>query len=98
MVFELIKDFLSDLKAHRLRAALTLIAITWGTVAVVLLLAFGDGMGTQMIKGLMNAGNRIMVLYGGETRMTFEGLPKGRRIRLMEEDVDFLRTTVQGMI
>ncbi len=97
MIIELLKDFLGDLKAHRLRAALTLIAITWGTVAVVLLLAFGDGLGHQMLQGLMNAGNRIMIIYGGETRMTYQGLPKGRRIRLMEEDVQFLRTTVQGI-
>jgi putative ABC transport system permease protein len=90
MWLELLKDFFFDLKTHRMRAFLTIVAITWGTVAVVLLLAFGDGLGTQMQTGLLNAGNRIMILYGGETGMQFEGMPKGRVIRMDEEDADLL--------
>lgn len=97
MWLELLKDFFQDLKAHRTRALLTLIAITWGTVAVVLLLAFGDGLGTQMMNGLLNAGDRILIVYGGETGKTFEGLPKGRRVRLTEEDVELLDRIVPGI-
>ena len=52
MFFELFRDFLYDLRTHRTRAALTLIAITWGTIAVVLLLSFGRGLGNQMLKGM----------------------------------------------
>ncbi len=94
MWLELLKDFFYDMKTNRTRAFLTLVAITWGTVAVVLLLAFGEGLGTQMQKGLLNAGNRIMILYGGETGMQFEGMPKGRRIRLTEEDAEMLRAAI----
>lgn len=97
MWIELLKDFLSDLKSHRTRAILTLAAITWGTVAVVLLLSFGEGLGTQMMNGLLNAGDRIMIVYGGETGMTYEGLPKGRRIRLIEEDVELLDRVVPAI-
>lgn len=97
MWIELLKDFIADLKAHRLRATLTLVAITWGTVAVVLLLAFGEGLGTQMQLGLINAGDRIMIVSGGETGLAYEGLPKGRRVRLVEDDVRVLRHGVQGI-
>jgi len=97
MWLELLKDFLSDLKSHRTRAILTLAAITWGTVAVVLLLSFGEGLGTQMMNGLLNAGDRIMIVYGGETGMSYEGLPKGRRIRLIEEDVELLDQVVPAI-
>jgi putative ABC transport system permease protein len=86
MYLELLKEFFQDLKAHRTRAILTLVAITWGTVAVVLLLSFGEGLGDQMMKGLLNAGDRILIVYGGETGMVFDGLPKGRRIRMVEDD------------
>jgi putative ABC transport system permease protein len=91
---ELFVDFLSDLKTHRLRATLTLVAITWGTVAVVLLLSFGDGLGTQMQNGTVNAGNKIMILYGGETGMQYQGMPKGRKIRMVEEDAELLRRAI----
>jgi putative ABC transport system permease protein len=91
---ELFREFLQDLKLHRLRATLTLIAITWGTVAVVLLLSFGDGLGTQMQNGTINAGNKIMILYGGETGMQYEGMPKGRKIRMVQEDADMLSRAI----
>ena len=97
MAVELLKEFFQDLKAHRTRAMLTLIAITWGTISVVLLLSFGEGLGTQMLNGLLNAGDRIMIIYGGETGLVHEGLPKGRRIRLTEEDVDVLQRSLQGI-
>ncbi|MEX1138067.1 MAG: ABC transporter permease [Bacteroidota bacterium] len=97
MWFELLKDFFFDLNANRVRAALTLAAITWGTVAVVLLLSFGDGLGTQMMNGLLNAGDRILIVYGGETGLAHEGLPKGRRIRLLEEDVELLDRIVPAI-
>ncbi|MBI4535931.1 MAG: ABC transporter permease, partial [Ignavibacteriae bacterium] len=97
MYFELAKDFFLDIKAHRTRALLTIIAITWGTVAVVLLLSFGEGLGTQMQNGLLNAGNRIMILYNGETGMQFEGMPKGRRIHLEEEDAEMLQKAIPAI-
>jgi putative ABC transport system permease protein len=97
MFLELIKEFLYDLKAQRTRSFLTLIAVTWGTVSVMLLLSFGEGLGRQLTNGLMNAGNRIMIIYGGETGMVFEGLPKGRQIRFTEDDVAMLRTTIPSI-
>jgi putative ABC transport system permease protein len=94
MWLELIREFLYDLKMHRTRALLTLVAIAWGTIAVVLLLAFGEGLGNRMQEGTINAGNRIMILFGGETGMQFEGMPKGRKIRMVEEDVEMLRRAI----
>lgn len=91
---QLLIDFLNDVRTQRTRAILTTAAIAWGTVAVVLLLSFGEGLGRQMNNGLINAGNRIMILYGGETGKQFEGLPKGRKIRMMEEDVEMLRRAI----
>ena len=97
MWLELLKEFLSDLKTHRLRATLTIIAITWGTVSVVLLLAFGSGLGDRLLNGEMNAGNRIMIVYGGETGMVYEGLPKGRRINFIEDDVKLLQQALPSI-
>ncbi|MGE5314821.1 MAG: ABC transporter permease [Acidobacteriota bacterium] len=97
MWLELLKEFLFDLRSHRTRALLTLGAIMWGTISVILLLSFGEGLGTQMLKGLMNAGNRILMVYGGETGKTYEGLPKGRQIDLTEEDAELLRRAIPAV-
>ena len=90
----LLQEFYSDLKAQKTRAFLTTFAITWGTIAVVLLLAFGEGLGQTMQKGLLNAGDRIFQVYGGETSIVYEGLPKGRPIRLRAEDLELVMQNI----
>jgi putative ABC transport system permease protein len=98
MIAELIKEFFRDMNNHRMRTALTLIAITWGTMSVVLLLAFGSGFGSAMRKGMVNAWNRVLIVYAGETGKVFQGLPKGRGIALEESDVELLKATVPNII
>ncbi|HKI95316.1 MAG TPA: ABC transporter permease [Gemmatimonadales bacterium] len=93
----LFEEFWGDLKAQKTRAFLTMFAITWGTIAIVLLLAFGEGLGDAFMRGTVNAGNHILMIYGGETGMTYEGLPKGRRIRLDESDLALLKETIPGI-
>jgi putative ABC transport system permease protein len=90
----LLLEFFTDLKGQKLRTFLTLMAITWGTFAVVILLSFGEGLSNQMIKGMLGAGNRIMMIYGGQTSIAHEGLEIGRRIRFTEEDIELVSRTV----
>lgn len=90
----LLQEFWNDLRAQKTRAFLTMFAITWGTISVVLLLAFGEGLGRTMREGFLGAGQRIFMIYGGETSIPYEGLPKGRSIRLAEEDLTLLRRSI----
>jgi putative ABC transport system permease protein len=90
----LIQEFWDDLKTQKTRAFLTMFAITWGTIAVVLLYAFGSGLGNTMKNGFLNAGNYIFMIYGGETSKPYEGLAKGRPVRLREEDLGTLLKTI----
>jgi putative ABC transport system permease protein len=94
MFYILLQGFIGDLKAQRTRAFLTFFAVTWGTLAVVLLLAFGEGLKRTIRDGLLGAGERIFMVYGGETSKSFAGLGQGRRIRLVEEDLDLLRDAI----
>ena len=86
----LLADVLGDLRANRTRSFLTIFAMVWGTISIVLLLAFGRGLRTQVSEGLLNAGERIFMVYGGETSLEHEGLSAGRRIRLREDDLDLV--------
>jgi len=90
----LFQDFVGDLKNQKTRALLTMFAVTWGTIAIVLLLAFGEGMRVSLSRGLLNAGDRLFMVYGGSTSQEFEGLPTGRRIRLREEDLALLKRSI----
>jgi len=94
MFYILLQEFIGDLKAQRTRAFLTFFAVTWGTLAVVLLLAFGEGLKRTVRDGLLGAGERILMIYGGETSKSFAGLGQGRQIRLVEEDLDLLERAI----
>ena len=72
----LLEEFVGDLKAQKMRTFLTTFAMTWGTIAVVLLLSFGEGLKRAVVDGLVNAGDQIYMVYGGETSKVFEGLPR----------------------
>ncbi len=94
----MLREFLSDLKQQRLRTALTILGITWGTVAVVVLLAFGTGLERQTRKRFHGLGDRIVILFGGRTTKSFLGFPEGRYIRLHEEDIDLLTREIPEIV
>lgn len=92
-----LRQFLEDLRTQRLRTALTVFGITWGTVAVVVLLAFGVGLQRQMQINARGIGERIIIVFGGRTTKSFQGFPKGREIELREEDVALVVRQVPGI-
>lgn len=90
----LITHFIDELRAQRLRTALTIMGITWGTVAVVVLLSFGTGLERQMRKNAAGIGDGLVIMSGGRTTKSFAGFPEGRRVRLVEDDAELLRREV----
>ena len=55
-------EFVADVRNQKLRTTLTLLGITWGTVAVVVLLAFGVGLENQTRKRFHGLGDRVVGL------------------------------------
>jgi putative ABC transport system permease protein len=84
-------------RVRRKRAVLTIAAIAWGSIALLLLLAFGEGLKRQMVRGTAGMGRNIAVMWPGETSRAWNGLPSGRPIRLRVEDVDLLRARVPDL-
>jgi putative ABC transport system permease protein len=93
-----LRDFFADLRQQRLRTTLTVLGITWGTVAVVVLLAFGTGLQRQTRKRFHGLGDRIVIMFGGRTTKSFRGFPEGRYVQLHEDDVTLLRQQVPGIV
>jgi putative ABC transport system permease protein len=90
--FHVIKTlFVSASQLQKKRAFLTIAAIAWGTVAILLLLAFGEGLKRQMDKNRRSTGENLAVMWPGETTKAWQGMPPGRAIRPRIEDVDLLR-------
>ena len=86
-----------DIRSQKLRTSLTVFGIVWGTVSVSLLLAFGKGLQRQMIVNSSGLGDAICIAWPGLTSVPYEGLGKGRKIRLDEDDVDAIRREARGV-
>jgi putative ABC transport system permease protein len=84
-------------RLQRKRMALTVAAIAWGTISIVLLLSFGEGMKRALRRGQHGLGEGIMVVWPGETAKAFAGMPQGRAIQLLPEDVELLRRSVPAI-
>lgn len=88
LVFQL---FVRASQLQKKRAVLTVAAIAWGTVAILLLLSFGEGLKNQMLKGRRGMGENLAIIWPGETSKAWKGLPAGRPIRPIADDVEYLR-------
>ena len=84
--------FSSSSRLQRKRAYLTIAAIAWGTVAILLLLAFGEGLKRQLDKNRRSTGENLAVLWPGETSKVYKGLPPGRPIRPRIDDLEFIQS------
>ena len=97
MLKDALRQLARDLRSQKLRTFLTVFGIVWGTVAVTLLLAFGTGLKRQMIKTTAGLGDRICIAWPGLTSVPWQGLGKGRRIRISEDDIQVVRGRVDGL-
>jgi len=90
--------FWSEYRKRRKKASLITFALFWGTLSILLLMAFGQGMSTQSHVAFSGLGETLMMVYGGQTSLAFEGLPKGRPISLYPEDVDYLKDRIPEIL
>jgi putative ABC transport system permease protein len=82
--------FLVDAARNRKRIGLTVMAIGWGTLSIVLLLSFGEGMKRSFHRTSRGMGEGIGVLWPGATTRAYAGLPSGRSISFTDEDAELL--------
>jgi len=92
-----IRQLIRDTRSQKLRTLLTLFGMIWGTAAVSLLLAFGDGLHKQTVKNNRGMGNNVVIGWPSRTSMPFEGLAKGRYILMDDSDIRFLRQKAYGL-
>jgi putative ABC transport system permease protein len=85
---DIVREALLGLYHHRFRAALSMLGISWGIIAVVVLLAYGNG-----FRGALDAGFRgafsdgTVVVWPGQTSLQAGGERAGKRIRVTADDV-----------
>jgi putative ABC transport system permease protein len=90
----IVRLFRSAAKIQRKRMVLTVTAIAWGTIAILLLLSFGEGLKRSLQQGQHGLGESLVIIWMGETEKAYAGLPAGRPIRLVPDDVELVLKNV----
>lgn len=100
MQLHMFRQFFNDMRRQKLRTALTTFGIFWGTCSIVLLFAFGQGLRENQIKSQKGMGENIAIFWPGLTSKEYKGLPKGRQVRMTEDDVELIQSkavTLKGI-
>src|ERR1700727_1358304 len=85
---ELIAQGWQALMRDRMRSTLTMLGIVWGLASVVLLLAYGQGLGGCVLHAFMNMGNNVIVMWPGQTSMQAGGQRAGKKVTYELEEVE----------
>lgn len=90
-------EFSRDLRAQKLRSFLTVFGIVWGTVAIIVLLAFGFGFKRQLAISFHGIGESVAIMFPGRTTKAYEGFGTGRRISFIEDDTRLLASEIRDI-
>ena len=90
-------EFWLDLKAQKLRSTLTMFGLVWGTVAIIVLVAFGVGFQRQTISSMHGMGESIAIVWPGKTTKPWQGFGVGRYMSFVEEDASLVAAQVRGL-
>jgi putative ABC transport system permease protein len=93
-----LRQMLQDVRHQKMRTLLTLFGITWGTVSVSLLVSFGEALEKRIRKNQAGLGESIVIGWPSRTSLPWEGLGKGRPIKVTEEDIDALRREIPNAV
>jgi putative ABC transport system permease protein len=96
-IFDELREIFRYLRQYKARTTMTMFGIIWGTMTVIILLAFGVGVRKQMSKNMHGIGEGIAIVWPGRTSIPFEGYGRDRRIRLTEDDIELLRSEVKDI-
>ncbi|HVP43232.1 MAG TPA: ABC transporter permease [Terriglobales bacterium] len=90
---ELLTQAWVALRRSPTRSLLTMLGIVWGIVAVTLLIAYGGGFRTVLVRSFEKFGKSVVVAWPGQTSEQPGGERAGRVVRFEQADVEFIKAT-----
>jgi putative ABC transport system permease protein len=86
MFFEIIRQMLRTLWAHKLRSFLTMFGIAWGVGSLLLLVGLGEGFRSGNRKELNSLGENIMFIFPGRAPVVAGNMSSGHYYKLTYAD------------
>ncbi len=81
----LLQQTWQTLMAHRMKSVLAIIAIAWGVISVVVLIALGEGFYRHQTQSFSFMINNVQVVFPSSTSKPWQGLASRRQIDIPQE-------------
>lgn len=82
----MLREIIKELFYEQTRAILIILAVAWGTFAIVITLAVGDGLRLNFVQTMSDIGSRILVLTSGTSTKNYQGILANQSIKLTKRD------------
>ncbi|MDR2823961.1 MAG: ABC transporter permease, partial [Prevotellaceae bacterium] len=89
--FDSIRETFATIGRNKLRTILTGVAVAWGILMLIILLAAGNGLKNGITSNFSNRAQNSVTLWGGWTSVPYKGMPSDRHIRFDQLDYDLIR-------
>ncbi len=90
-LFDILRQTIATLRAHKMRSFLTMFGIIWGIASVILLVGLGLGFSKDQKKRMETLGKDLVIIWGGRTSSQVGGLAAGRQITLNIDDARLIK-------
>lgn len=90
LFYEFIQQIFYDMWRHKLRSFLALFGIVWGTMAIIVLLALGQGFYNKQMRALASLAAGTLEVYLDKTTKPYQGLPSGQKILVKTKVINSL--------
>ncbi len=91
MIGEIFKESWAALGRNRVRSLLTMTGISWGIVAVTLLLSYGSGFRSVLLYTFEVFGKGAVICWPGTTSEQAGGERAGKEVHFEQEDADLVK-------
>ena len=88
---DLLQEIWESLRRNKVRTCLTGLAVAWGIFMLIVLLGAGNGLLNAFMNDSEGFATNTMLVGGGRTSKPYAGYKQGRRIQVVEEDMEMLR-------
>jgi putative ABC transport system permease protein len=91
MILEIFREAWAALGRNPVRSLLTMSGISWGIVAVTLLLSYGSGFRSVLMYTFETFGKGAVICWPGRTSEQAGGERAGKAVRFEQEDADWVK-------
>ena len=88
---DLLQEIWESLRRNKVRTSLTGLAVAWGIFMLIVLLGAGNGLLNAFLNDSDGFASNTMMVGGGMTSKPYGGYKQGRRIQVVDSDMDMLR-------